>query len=196
MELCLYQGTFNPIHNAHLRAAEYVLEHCNVDKILFIPAYIPPHKCCNKSAAVHRLNMVKLAAENDNRFEVSDIEFKLGGKSYTYRTICELYRQYAPRNKIKFIIGTDAFKLIESWYETDKLKELVHFLVFLRENDFNEKELNKLKEKGYEFEMMPLTFDDISSTEIRQLAANGRDLSKFVPKKVEEYIKQNELYKN
>lgn len=196
MELCLYQGTFNPIHNAHLRAAEYVLEHCNVDKILFIPAFIPPHKSCNDFEAVQRLNMVKLATDSNSRFEVSDIEFRLGGKSYTYRTICELYKKYAPNNKIKFIIGTDAFKLIESWYETDKLKELVHFLVFLRENDFSDKELYKLKEKGYEFEIMPLTFEDISSTEIREMAAKGLDLSKFVPQKVEEYIRQNELYKN
>ena len=196
MELCLYQGTFNPIHNAHLRAAEYVLEHCNVDKILFIPAFIPPHKSCNDFEAVQRLNMVKLATESNSRFEVSDIEFRLGGKSYTYRTICELYKIYAPNNKIKFIIGTDAFKLIESWYEKDKLKELVHFLVFLRENDFSDKELYKLKEKGYEFEIMPLTFEDISSTEIREMAAKGLDLSKFVPQKVEEYIRQNELYKN
>lgn len=196
MELCLYQGTFNPIHNAHLRAAEYVLEHCNVDKILFIPAFIPPHKSCNDFEAVHRLNMVKLATDSNSRFEVSDIEFKLGGKSYTYRTICALYKKYAPNNKIKFIIGTDAFKLIESWYETDKLKELVHFLVFLRENDFSGKELYKLKEKGYEFEIMPLTFEDISSTAIREMAAKGLDLSKFVPQKVEEYIRQNELYKN
>ena len=196
MELCLYQGTFNPIHNAHLRAAEYVLEHCNVDKILFIPAFIPPHKSCNDFEAVHRLNMVKLATDSNSRFEVSDIEFKLGGKSYTYRTICALYKKYAPNNKIKFIIGTDAFKLIESWCETDKLKELVHFLVFLRENDFSGKELYKLKEKGYEFEIMPLTFEDISSTAIREMAAKGLDLSKFVPQKVEEYIRQNELYKN
>ena len=72
----------------------------------------------------------------------------------------------------------------------------MHFLVFLRENDFSDKELYKLKEKGYEFEIMPLTFEDISSTEIREMAAKGLDLSKFVPQKVEEYIRQNELYKN
>lgn len=196
MELCLYQGTFNPIHNAHLRVAEFVAGTCDVDEILFIPAFIPPHKKCNNLDAMHRFNMVKLAVMHNNKFKVSDIEFKLGGKSYTYITVLELFKRYKPKNKIKFIIGTDAFKQIEHWYETDKLKEYLHFLVFTREKDFNINELSGLKNKNYDFELMPLTFEDISSTEIRRLAADNKNLSKYVPKEVEEYIKKNELYKD
>ena len=75
--------------------------------------------------------MVKLAAAYNSKFMVSDIEFKREGKSYTYLTICELYKQYNIDGKIHFIIGTDAFDFIESWYEADKLKEIVKFIVFV-----------------------------------------------------------------
>ncbi len=195
MELCLFQGTFNPIHNAHLRVANYVIDNCGIKKIIFIPAFVPPHKPCDIKMAEHRLNMVKLAIENNNKFQISDIEYRLGGTSYTYRTICELCKEYLPENKIKFIIGTDAFRHIESWYETDKLKEMLRFLVFLRDSNFNESEFNYLNKKGYDFEIMPLKFEDISSTELRNFIRRGTELSKFVPHKVEEYIRKHGLYK-
>lgn len=196
MELCLFQGTFNPIHNAHLRVAEYVVDKGYTDVVTFIPAFKPPHKESDDSMCVHRYNMVQVALEGNPNFQISDIEYRLGGKSYTYLTICKLYESFKPSNKIKFIIGTDAFRKIESWYETDKLKEKVHFLVFLRDENFNSEEFKYLKEKGYDFELMPLAFEDISSTELRKAVRNKQDLSKYVPKKVEEYIKDNELYKN
>lgn len=196
MELCLFQGTFNPIHNAHLRVAEYVVDKGYADAITFIPAFNPPHKDSNDNMRIHRYNMVQLAIEDNPKFQISDIEYRLGGKSYTYLTICKLYELFKPSDKIKFIIGTDAFRKIESWYETDKLKEKVHFLVFLRDKNFNSEEFQYLKEKGYNFELMPLEFEDISSTELRKAVKTKQNLSKYVPKKVEEYIKNNELYKN
>lgn len=189
MELWLYQGTFNPIHNAHLRVAQYVTETCGAKKVIFIPAFCPPHK--EDNMAFHRLNMVKLAIEDNPLFEVSDIEYKLGGKSYTYRTICELY---SPDCTINFIIGTDAFRHIKNWYETDKLKKLVKFKIFTRDKDFDKREFEYLKEDGYKFDFMPLSFEDISSTELRNAVKSNKALSKFVPKKVEEYIKENGLY--
>ncbi len=197
MKLCLYQGTFNPIHNAHIHVAEYAIKNLDIDKVLFIPAALPPHKSCDNSISIDRLNMVKLAVEGHKGFEVSDIEYRLEGKSYTYRTICELYKTYTNINgKIKFLIGTDAFEKIESWYETDKLKELVDFVVFIRENDFDEKRFNYLKAKGYHFTFMPLEYLDISSTEIRDKILKEEDITHLVPKKVKEYIYKNELYKN
>ena len=196
MELCIFSGTFNPIHNGHLYMAEYVITHFGISKILFIPAFVPPMKDTSPELAKHRYKMVELTIKTNPHFEISDIEYKHSGKSYTYRTVLELCKIYKPKNKIKFIIGTDAFKQIESWYETDKLKEYLHFLVFTREKDFNINELSGLKNKNYDFELMPLEFEDISSTEIRRLAADNKDLSKYVPKEVEEYIKKNELYKD
>ena len=196
MELCVYQGTFNPIHNAHIRIAEYTLKKYSKDGIIFIPAYIPPHKDYDGLLAYHRLNMVKLAAENNPKFYVSDIEYKREGKSYTYLTICQLYEIYKLNKKIKFIIGTDAFNKIESWYETDKLKKIVDFLVYPRENEFNEKELYRLKLNGYNYEIIPLKFNDISSTQIRDFVKQNKSIQGLVPDKVEEYILKNGLYKD
>ncbi len=193
MKLCVFQGTFNPIHNAHLRVANSLSG--DFDKILFIPAFEPPHKIIDSSMSIHRLNMVKLAIQNYEKFEVSDIEYKRGGKSYTYLTICEFYELYNVENKINFIIGTDAFKNIEKWYRADELKKLVKFLVFQREDKFNISEYDILRQKGYDFEFQSLPFEDISSTELRYKIKNGEDLENFLPTKVGDYIRKNELYK-
>ena len=134
MNLCVFQGTFNPIHKAHLKMAHYALDTYNFDKILFIPAYIPPHKESDTKLAKHRLEMVKLAIQDTDRFEVSDIEYKSERPSYTYLTALELYKNFDIEGKINFIIGIDAINQIDSWYEAEKLKKMLKFIVFPREN--------------------------------------------------------------
>ena len=167
MKICIFAGTFNPIHNAHLKMAQFVLDNLGYDKILFIPAYKPPHKNYNPYMSNHRFEMVKLAVQNNPKFEVSDIEFKRESKSYTYLTITEILNQIQEyTNKISFIIGTDAFKQIESWYETDKLKKIVDFIVFIRENETVN--LDYLCKKGYNFQFAQMKFLNISSTKIRE----------------------------
>lgn len=180
MKLCVFQGTFNPVHNAHVRMVKYVIEKYNFDKLIVIPAFQPPHKNTNPQMSLHRLNMAKLAFKDIPKVEVSDIEFRRGGKSYTYLTICELYEKFDIEGKIHFIIGTDAFKNINSWYEADKLKKLVEFIVF---------------DRGVEVdcELANLTFKDVSSSQIRS------DIDKadeFLPQTVKEYIHKYGLYKN
>lgn len=196
MKLCVFQGTFNPIHKAHLRVAEYVATQYNFDTVLFIPAYNPPHKNCRTNLSYHRLNMVRLAVSKNSKFDVSDIEFQRKGKSYTYLTICELYNLYKIDGKINFIIGTDAFQHIESWYESDKLKKLVKFIVFVREDNFNQSKYNYLKELGYDFEFQTLEFQDISSTELRERVKKDENIDEYVTKEVKDYINKHELYKN
>lgn len=194
MKLCVFQGTFNPIHNAHLKMAEYVLSHYGFDKIIFIPAYKPPHKDYDTSMCTHRFNMVKLAIQDNPHFEISDIEYKNEGKSYSYLTALELYKKYNVDGKIRFIIGTDAFKQIENWYETDKFKKLVDFIVFVRENETVN--LDWLKAKDYSFEIAGMPFTDISSTHIRERIAQGISINDLVTNNVEEYIYKNGLYQN
>ncbi len=170
------------------------MEKYDFDKILFIPAYHPPHKTYEENMSLHRLKMVELAIKEYPKFQLSDIEYKREGKSYTYLTICELYRQYKIDGKIKFIIGTDAFKKIETWYETDKLKKLVDFIVFVRENE--DVNLENLKDKGYNFEFAKMKFIDISSTELRKKIKNGEPVNEIITKEVEEYINRYGLYRN
>lgn len=169
MKLCIFAGTFNPIHRAHLKMAELALEEYGFDKILFIPAYNPPHKDVELSE--HRYNMVKLAIQNNQKFEISDIEYQRKGKSYTYLTILELYKKYDIEGKISFIIGQDSIEKFDTWYEAEKLKNLIEFVPF---------------------ERLP---EDISSSEIRQRVKENKPIDDLVTKEVGDYIERHRLYK-
>ena len=175
--------------------AEFVLKNYKFDKILFIPAYKPPHKDYDENLSNHRFEMVKLALENLDGLEVSDIEYKREGLSYTYLTIQELYKQYDIEGKIGFIIGTDAFEHISEWYETDKLKTLVDFILFKRSDTINENRLALLSKRGYKFNMTDIDFLDISSTDIRNRIMVHKSAENLLPKRILEYIDKNELYR-
>ena len=195
MRLCVFQGTFNPIHKVHLEVAKFAKEYYNFERILFIPAYIPPHKSVDKKLALHRFNMVKLAISEYNGFDISDIEYKREGNSYTYNTILELRKAYnITDEKINFLIGTDAFIKIRTWYNTDKLKELVHFIVFKRTNEFNKDDFNELRGFRYDFEFAPMNYIDVSSTKLRENLGNGISINDMELPKIREYIKEHGLY--
>ena len=195
MKLCVFQGTFNPIHRVHLKVAEFALSHYNFDKILFIPAFIPPHKEVDNSLAEHRFNMVKIATSDNPKFEVSDIEYKRGGNSYTYLTILELRKEFRINDRIIFLIGTYVFCKIDTWDETEKLKEWLHFIVFPRCNDFNRQDYEKFRVLGYDFEFSPMEYIDVSSTEVRDNIHCGKGIKELEIPRVMEYIKENGLYK-
>ena len=194
MRLCVFQGTFNPIHKVHLQIADFAKKHYDFDSILFIPAYIPPHKNLDKNLAKHRYNMVKLAISNTSYFDISDIEYQNDTNSYTYNTITELYKKYDVDGKINFLIGTDAFLKIESWYKTEQLKELVHFIIFKRTTQFDKHDFDELKGKGYDFEFSPMDFNDISSTKLRNNIKQGLSINNMEIPTVKEYIRKNGLY--
>ena len=139
-------------------------------------------------------NMVKLAISDTPYFDISDIEYKRENNSYTYNTILELYKKYNIDGKINFIIGTDAFLNIESWYKTEQLKDLVHFIIFKRTNIFDEKEFDYLKDQGYDFEFANMNYIDVSSTKLRNNVKNGLSINNMEIPKVKEYIKNNGLY--
>ena len=102
-------GTFNPIHNGHILLAVYCKEKLNLDRVIFIPTYTPPHKSDKDLVSeVHRLNMCKIAVQNYVDFSVSDIEIKRKGKSYTFETLTSLKEIY-PRDTLYFITGADMF---------------------------------------------------------------------------------------
>ena len=199
MKLCLFQGTFNPIHNAHLMICEYAKKNFDYDKILLIPAARPPHKAFDESFSQHRLKMAELAVKDIDYIDVSGIEYEREGLSYTLPTVEEIYEKYPVEGMINFIIGTDAFMNIESWYQSDKLKNLLDFVLFVREDEkslkADETYLQKLKEKGYNYKMMKMPFVDISSTQIRNNIHNSIPIKSLVPKGVEKYIDKYGLYR-
>lgn len=197
MKLCVFQGTFNPIHNAHLAMANYAKNVYDYDTVLFIPAYRPPHKEFDDDLANHRFQMVKLAISGENFFAISNLEFQNERFSYTYLTIVELYKRYKVEGKIGFIIGFDAFREIDTWYETDKLKDLVQFIVFPRdyETDLDKDRMALLRHKGYQFAMAKMPAINISSTTIREKLITREPLPGLVPPVVMEYINKNGLYR-
>ena len=180
MAICIFPGTFNPIHEAHLRMADFALQNYGFEKIIFIPAYIPPHKEISANLAEHRYRMVELAISKNPKFEVSDIEYKRDANSYSLITVKKIIEQYNIKGKLNFLIGTDAFEKINSWYKADELKNLVHFIVFPRGVKLSDK-------SDWDFEMAPMDFLDVSSTEIRK---NKNDNIK----EVKDYIDKNDLY--
>ncbi len=183
MAICIFPGTFNPIHNAHIKMAEFALENYGFEKIIFIPAYLPPHKEIESNLANHRLQMVKLATDYNPKFEVSDIEYKRSEPSYSLITVRKIIEQYKIQGRLNFMMGTDAFSKLDTWYKAEELKPLVHFIVFPRRGD------EVSESSGWDYEITAMDYEDVSSTEIRSGAKN-------IDKKVEEYIKEYGLYSN
>ena len=181
MSICVFPGTFNPIHEGHIKMAEYALDKYGFEKIIFVPSYLPPHKIVDKNLSSHRYNMVKLAIKSNPRFEISDIEYLSETKSYSLLTVKKIIEQYEISSRLNFIIGTDAFAKIDTWYQAEELKKLVHFLVFPRRGSV----INDAV--GWDYEIVDMEFVDISSTEIRD--------GKYVNRIVEGYIEKNGLYK-
>lgn len=188
MNICIFPGTFNPIHNGHLKMAEFALEKYKFDKIIFIPSYLPPHKEISSELAQHRFKMVELATASNTRFEVSDIEYKSDSKSYSIITVKKIIEQFGIKNRLNFIIGTDTLENLNTWHKAEELKELVHFIVFPRKG--SNRDFFDLAQQGWDFETTDMDFVDISSTEIR--AGEEGETNKLV----EEYINKHGLYKS
>ena len=197
MKLCTFQGTFNPFHKAHEAMAKHVLDNFCYDKILLIPAFCPPHKQDKRFNSQLRFDMTKAYVNKHKEFEISDIEFMRDEPSYTYITINQLYKLYNIDGKIGFIIGEDSFLQIETWYEADKLKELIDFIVFPRSSIFDNEKFLFLKEKGYHYKIAKHQSILISSTEIRdkiKQQKNTQCVANLIPIEIKEYIEKNGLY--
>ncbi len=194
-------GTFDPIHCGHLFIAETALDVFQLDKVLFIPAGDPPHK--NEKLITdsgHRFQMIKLAIEDNQNFEASDMEIMKQEKSYTIETIKILRRQYGEETDLYFITGTDAFVGLETWKEYQKLLSLTNFIVMTRTisnpmvleekiSQFTE----KFNAKVFKIDIPTL---DISSTDIRKRVQEGRSIKYLLPYDVEEYIRNHHLYED
>ena len=197
-------GTFDPIHNGHLTAAQSVAETFQVDELHFVPAFTPPHKVASGlTSPFHRFAMVALATISIDRFRTSTIEVDALEKRYTVDTL-EAMKKSHPGAELLFIIGTDMFQEIESWRNYRRLFELAHTVIVnrpgfpFRENVvpfqvLTEKKAVALPEKPAVF-YLPFVRQPISSTEIRDQRKRGVDVSQWVPPLVWNYIEKNKLY--
>lgn len=184
----LYGGTFNPVHNAHLFIADQVGHTLCLDRVDLMPDAKPPHVDKKKAiSGSDRLAMLKLAVADNPYLGVETAELDRGGVSYTYDTIKALIKQH-PDTEYYFIIGGDMVDYLEKWYRIDDLIKLPHFH-FVGVHRFGSK-----NESAYPVIWVDLPQIEFSSSDIRQRISHGQSIKYMVPKKVEQYIKEHQLY--
>ena len=192
MRIAIYGGSFNPMHIGHEKIVDYVLNNLNMDKIIIIPVGIPSHRENNLEQSDTRLKICKEIFKGNKKIEVSDIEIKSEGKSYTYDTLLKLMDLYGENNEFFEIIGEDSLKSLKTWKNYEELLKICKFIVFRRKDDKNiqidEEFLNNKNIIILENE-----YYNISSTEIRNMVKNNEDISDFVNKKVKKLIEKEYL---
>ena len=215
MKLGLFGGTFDPIHWGHLRNAEEVREAFRLDRILFIPASVPPHKRRQPTTtAEERLAMVRLAIAKNPAFAVSRIELSRPGKSYSIDTLRYLAGRRQRNDALYFILGIDAFRDIGSWKDFQEIFPLCHLVVTSRPGASGSFKLGDVPvaarrlfcydrknhayrhESGARLDFLKLTDIAISASEIRARVKAGKSIRYLVPSEVEAYIKRRGLYRN
>lgn len=190
-------GTFNPIHNGHIRLAEACDKELHFDKILLIPTNLPPHKqapelCSNQD----RYNMCKLAVKGNPLFEVSDIEFRLGGTSYTYRTLQALKKQ-CPDSVLYLIVGSDMFFTFRQWKRYEEILSMCILVAASRNPMEHEKMLEmqrSFSHEGFTSIVIRNEVYPLSSTELRELMKAGKEIVELVPPAVLAYIEEHRLF--
>jgi nicotinate-nucleotide adenylyltransferase len=191
VKICLFGGTFDPPHIGHLLIAQTICEAESFDKILFIPVNIPPHKSVN-TLLEDRLNMLEIAIDDNPNFEISDIEIKRGGVSYTIDTIRTIKKQYnISSNKISYLIGSDSLLNFHNWKDPEKILEECQIIVAIRPG-FRPSDIPAWILHKIQFANIPRF--EISSTNIRSRWVEGKTIRYLVTLPVWEYINKNKIY--
>lgn len=212
MNIGILGGTFNPIHLAHLQIASEVRRQLDLDRILFIPAATPPHKELDGATAyADRRAMVALAIAGEPAFAISDIEEERGGRSYSVDTLRQLQQRY-PEDDLYFIIGSDSFLDIASWYRAAEIFALSNIVVVERPDaqvvdllaalpvamrgDFcyDAAAMRLTHRSGFSVFYLPGTPLDISSSDIRRCVRAGQSIGHLVPACVARYILEKRIY--
>lgn len=188
MKIAILGGTFNPIHIGHLILAEEVREKLKLDRIIFVPAYLPPHKDNSDIAPANaRLAMVKLAIKGNKYFSISDTEIKRNGHSYTIDTLKEFKKIY-PEDELYFVIGSDLLKYLDDWKDLDEIIKMVRFVVATRPG-------YPLEKIPSHISTIPIRAVDISGFEIRKAIRENKSFRYLVTEAVYKYILKKKLYK-
>ncbi|MBC8263478.1 MAG: nicotinate-nucleotide adenylyltransferase [Anaerolineales bacterium] len=197
MRVGVLGGTFDPIHNGHLVAAEEVRAQLRLDRVVFVPAGLPPHKLTEHVSSVdHRLTMVKLAIASNPYFTVSRVDIDRFGPCYTVDTIQLLWDERGGEVELYFIIGSDSLADIPTWHKPQRLIRLCRLAVVARPGyRVDMEELERLLPgitSRIHFINSPQL--DISSTDIQKRVREGLPIKYQAPEAVEDYIYEHELY--
>lgn len=199
MRLGVLGGTFNPPHLAHLLCASEAADQLGLDRVLLVPAHEPPHKEVHDDpGAAVRAELCDLAVSGDDRLAVSRIELERGGRSFTVDTLRAL-RELHPGDELWFIAGGDMAMSLPTWHEPGEILHLSRLAVAERSGAVRQDILGRLRaelpgaEARIDFFAMPRV--DVSSSEIRRRAAEGRSVRYLVPEAVARHIAERGLYR-
>lgn len=195
--LGIFGGTFDPPHNGHVRALEVFHRELRLDRVLIIPAGIPPHKrISGLDNPGIRIEMARAAFENVERgIEVCDYEVSKSGPSYTVDTVRHFSRE---EREIFLLCGTDMFLTFDEWKEFETIFSLVTVVCMPRENENRGKIMERSVEYGEKYGARCIVLDgeciELSSTALRTMIQNGEDIGGLVPAGVVDVIDRERLY--
>lgn len=195
LKTAIFGGTFNPPHNGHVAMISGIAALPQIEKVLVMPANIPPHKAGDIANANDRLNMCKLAFDGINKVELCTLEMELKGKSYTLNTL-EKLNEMGIKN-LSLVIGADSLITFNKWYCYEQILNLAELLVYPRQGVDSDEVLTAktaLEEKGAKITLLNILPPNISSTEVRENILNENKVNQLVPNLVAEYIKEHGLY--
>ena len=195
----IYGGTFNPPHIGHIQAAKQAVSLLGLSKLLLVPAYAPPHKSAlpsNSPTPRQRLEMLRIAAADSPKIEVSDLELTREGISYSFETVAQLRRVY-PEAELVLFVGTDMFLSFDTWKNPEEILKNAAIGVFYRgekgeRSDIQEKKA-ELEARGARVYLVQNDVIPISSTQMRRLLA-FRCAGEFLPEGVLDYVREHRLY--
>lgn len=191
MKVCLFGGTFDPPHIGHLLIAQTVFEAENFDKIIFVPAYMPPHKT-SITPVEHRIKMLESAVEGNPNFEISDIDIKRGGVSYAIDTINLVKdRKKLVKEDLYFLIGSDSLSDFHTWKNPRQILNECNLIVAIRPG-FRPSDIPAWILQKIQFANIPRF--EISSTQIRHRWVENKTIRYMVTLPVWKYINDNNLY--
>ena len=183
-------GTFDPIHNGHLEAADAARRELMLDRIMLLPARTPPHRSSEpRASAFHRFAMAALAATTRPGMEVSDLELHRDGPSYTSITLQQLHAEGYKPSQLFFILGADAYAEIAAWHDYPRLLDFSNFVIVSRPGIPTSHVTS-----GPRLFFVAADTPDVSSTEIRRRVSAGESIDGLVPSIVADHIRRHRLY--
>ena len=185
-------GTFNPVHKGHLQMARESQEKLQLDKIIFIPASVPPLKEGQITAYASRRKWLAKAIAGEATWEISDIEQQRQGKSYTYDTLVVLQEMY-PQAELYFLTGADSLTTLTDWYKWQEILDLCYFVITTRPG-YELVMAEEIKQREAKAKkgilLLPIDALPISSTEIRTALQQGENIEHFIPSEIIDEVKQ------
>ena len=200
MKIGIMGGTFDPIHNGHLMLGETAYHQFQLDKVWFMPNGNPPHKKQSNigTDAFRRMEMVKLAIQDKEYFELQDYEVMKESVSPTYQTMAH-FKECYPEDTFYYIIGADSLFAIERWIHPELIFPNCAILAACRDEVDTSEEMNAqidylCKKYDAQIHYLKSPLVDVSSSELRAMIKNNKSIHGFVPVKVEEFIMKEGLY--